>query len=249
MSMAPEGVKAMALAPQGVKAMAFDVFGTVVDWRGSVLEQLQAFGRTKGINVDWAAFVDDWKSGYRPGMDAVRAGRLPWINVDAIYRRKLDALLVDYGLVGLSESERVQLVRAWHECRPWPDVVAGLTRLKRTYVLATLSNADVACLVTMAKRGGLPWDCILCAELFRHYKPDPDVYRGAIDLLALDAREIMMVAAHNYDLRAARSYGMRTAFVARPSELGPGQTSDLKPEESWDVVARDFGELAEAMGT
>jgi 2-haloacid dehalogenase len=232
-----------------VKALVFDVFGTVVDWRTSLIEQFQAFGREKGITVNWEAFVDDWKSCNRPGMDAVRAGRLPWSNVDGIYRQKLDVLLGEYRVFGLSEAETIRLNRAWHWCKPWPDVVAGLTRLKTQYVLSTLSNGDVACLVNMARYGGLPWDCILCAEIFHQYKPDPEVYRRAIALLGWAPEEVMLVAAHNYDLRAARSHGMRTAFVPRPQEYGPGQTSDLEPEEDWDVVARDFGQLATVMNT
>jgi 2-haloacid dehalogenase len=232
-----------------VKALVFDVFGTVVDWRTSIIEQFQAFGREIGIIVNWEAFVDDWHSGYRPGMDAVRAGRLPWTNVDGIYRKTLDGLLGEYRVFGLSEAETIRLNRAWHWCKPWPDVVAGLTRLTTQYVLSTLSNGDVACLVNMARYGGLPWDCILWAELFHQYKPDPEVYRRAIALLGWEPEEVMMVAAHNYDLRAARSHGMRTAFVPRPREYGPGQTSDLTPEEDWDVVARDFGHLATVMKT
>ncbi|MBI2358963.1 MAG: haloacid dehalogenase type II [Deltaproteobacteria bacterium] len=231
-----------------VKALTFDVFGTVVDWRSTIIEEFQAFGREKGIAANWEAFVDDWKSCYRPGMDAVREGRLPWTNVDGLYRKKLDALLGEYGISGLSEAEKTRLNRAWHRCKPWPDVVAGLTRLKTKYALSTLSNGDVACLVNMAKHGGLPWDCILCAEIFHHYKPDGEVYRGAIDLLGWEPEEIMMVAAHNYDLGTARSHGMRTAFVPRPLEYGPGQASDLKPEEDWDVVAGDFEELAAVLG-
>lgn len=232
----------------GVKAMTFDVFGTIVDWRGSLIEQFQAFGQEKGLSVPWDAFVDDWKNCYRPGMDAVRAGELPWTNVEGLYWRKLEPLLVEYGIKGLSQVEKFRLNRAWHRCNPWPDVVAGLTRLKSQYVLSTLSNGDVACLVNMAKHGGLPWDCVLCAEIFRHYKPDPEVYRGAIDLLGCQPDEVMMVAAHNYDLRAASSHGMRTAFVPRPVEYGPGQTSDLEAEEDWDVVVGDFEALATAMG-
>jgi 2-haloacid dehalogenase len=231
-----------------VKAMTFDVFGTVVDWRGSIIEQFRAFGQERGIAVNWEAFVDEWKSCYRPGMDAVRTGRLPWTNVDGIYRQKLDALLSEYGITGLGEADTVRLNRSWHRCRPWPDVVAGLTRLKSKYVLATLSNGDVAWMVDMAKHGGLPWDCILCAEIFRHYKPDPEVYEGAIELLGREPQQILMVAAHNYDLHAARSHGMRTAFVPRPLEYGPGQTSDLEPEEDWDVIVSDFEELASVMG-
>lgn len=233
----------------GVKAMTFDVFGTVVDWRSSIIEQFRAFGREKKISVDWEAFVDNWKSCYRPGMDAVRAGELPWTNVDGLYRRKLEALLVEYGIHGLSEEEKIFLNCAWHRCNPWPDAVPGLMRLKEKYVLSTLSNGDVACLVNMARHGGLPWDCVLCAEIFRHYKPDAEVYLGAIKLLGWKPGEVMMVAAHNYDLRVARSHGMRTAFLPRPSEYGPGQTSDLQPEEDWDVVVADLEELAEAMAT
>jgi 2-haloacid dehalogenase len=232
-----------------VKALTFDVFGTVVDWRGSIIEEFRAFGRGKGLAVDWEAFVDEWKTCYRAGMDAVRAGKVPWINVDGIYRQKLGALLDQYEIRELNEAETVRLNQAWYRCNPWPDAVAGLTRLKEKYVLSTLSNGDVACLVNMAKHGGLPWDCVLCAEIFRHYKPDAEVYRGAIELLALEPQEIMMVAAHNYDLRAARLHGMRTAFVARPSEYGPKQNSDLEPEGDWDVIAGDFEELAAVMGT
>ena len=231
----------------GIKAMTFDVFGTVVDWRSSIIEQFRALGDNKGISVPWDAFVDDWKSGYRPGMDAVNAGNIPWTNVDGIYRKKLDALLVEYDISGLSESEKVFLNRTWHRLNPWPDAAAGLNRLKKHYILSTLSNADVACLVNMARHGGLAWDCVLCAEIFQRYKPDPEVYLGAIRLLGCRPEEVMMVAAHNYDLRHARSHGMRTAFVPRPLEYGPGQTSDLEPDADWDIVAGDFQELAAAM--
>jgi len=230
-----------------VKALVFDVFGTVVDWRSSLIEQFEEFGAEKGLTVDWAGFVDDWKKAYKPGMDAVREGRWPWTNVEGIYRKKIDELASQYGLEQLSESDRTGLARAWHRLKPWPDVVEGLERLKSRYVLSTLSNGDVACLVNMAKYGSLPWDCILCAEIFRHYKPDPEVYRGAIQLLGFEPQETMLVAAHNYDLAAAQSHGMRTAFVARPQEFGLAQTSDLKAEGNWDIIAEDFGELASAL--
>lgn len=235
------------MSVRDVKAMTFDVFGTVVDWRWSIIEQFETFGREKNLSINWEAFVDDWKSCYRPGMDAVQRGELPWTNVDALYRNKLDTLLIEYGVTGLTETERCRLNRSWYRCNPWPDVVAGLMRLKREYILSTLSNGDVACMVNMAKHGGLPWDCVLCAEIFHCYKPDPRIYRGAIGLLDLEPHEVMMVAAHNYDLRAARSHGMRTAFIPRPLEYGPNQTSDLGPEEDWDVVVKNFEELAAAM--
>ncbi|HXF66174.1 MAG TPA: haloacid dehalogenase type II [Burkholderiales bacterium] len=234
--------------PAGVKALAFDTFGTVVDWRSSIIADFRRFGRRKKLEADWAALVDEWKKAYRPGMDAVNSGRRPWTTVDAIYREKLDELLPRYGLQALSEEERVYLNRAWHRLDPWPDAVPGLKRLKKKYVIAPLSNGDVACLVNMAKRAGLPWDVILCAELFRRYKPDPEVYLGAIRLLGLEPREVMMVAAHNYDLRAARACGMRTAFVPRPAEYGPRQSTDLQAEDDWDVIAQDFRALAAKLG-
>jgi 2-haloacid dehalogenase len=231
-----------------LRALAFDTFGTVVDWRGSLIEEFSAFGRKLGRTVDWAAFVDEWKTAYRPGMDAVRTGRSPWTTVDAIYRRKLDEMLPRYGLADLAEAERVHLNRAWHRLTPWPDAVAGLGRLKRRFVITPLSNGDVACLVNMAKHSGLPWDLVLCAEIFRHYKPDPEVYLGAIAYLGCEPHEVMMVAAHNYDLAAARSHGMRTAFIPRPAEYGPGQQTDLAPAADWDIVARDIVDLADRLG-
>ena len=231
-----------------IKALTFDTFGTVVDWRSSIIREFNGFGAQRGVEIDWARFVDDWKTAYKPGMDAVRTGAAPWTTVDGIYRAKLDELLERYELRQVTNEERDHLTRAWHRLDPWPDAVDGLARLKRRYVISPLSNGDVACLANMAKRAGLPWDVILCAELFRHYKPDAEVYLGAIQLLGCKPHEVMMVAAHNYDLRAARSYGMRTAFVARPREYGPGQTTDLRAEEDWDIVARDFGELASALG-
>jgi len=181
-------------------------------------------------------------------MEAVRSGGWPWTNIDGIYRPKLEELLLKYGITGLSEDDKTFLNHSWHRLGPWPDAVAGLARLKKKYVISPLSNGDVACLVNMARHGGLPWDVILCAEIFRHYKPDAEVYLGAIRLLGCQPQEVMMVAAHNYDLRAARSHGMRTAFVARPAEYGSGQKTDLQAEENWDIVARDFSELATALG-
>jgi 2-haloacid dehalogenase len=232
----------------GIKALTFDTFGTVVDWRTSVINDFRAFGQRKGIDIDWERFTDEWKTCYRPGMDAVRSGTWPWRTVDAIYRSKLDEILPAYGLHELTEDEKVYLNRVWHRLNPWPDAVAGLTRLKKKYIISSLSNGDVSCLVNMARHGRLPWDVILCAEMFRHYKPDREAYLGAIELLGCQPDEVMMVAAHNYDLRAALSYGMRTGFVLRPTEYGPTQATDLEPEEDWDVIAKDFGELSTRLG-
>jgi 2-haloacid dehalogenase len=181
-------------------------------------------------------------------MDAVRSGASPWMRVDAIYGTKLDAILPKFGLEALSRADRSHLVRVWHRLRPWPDSVAGLMRLGTKFVIAPLSNSDFDCLVAMAKHSALPWDAIFCAELFRHYKPDAEVYRGALALLNLGPHDVMMVAAHNYDLREARSHGMRTAFVGRPTEYGPGQTTDLAAESDWDVITDSFTGLALALG-
>lgn len=232
-----------------IRALLFDTFGTVVDWRASLIEDFRAFGRRSGRDVDWEAFVDEWRTAYQPGMNAVRTGRWPWTRVDRIYRMKLDEMLPKYGLDGLGEEERVRLNRGWHRLRPWPDAVAGLARLKSRYIIAPLSNGDVECLVNMAKYAALPWDMIFCAEIFHHFKPDPETYLGAIALLNLRPAEVMMVAAHNYDLRAARGHGMPAAFVPRPAEYGPGQTTDLGAEEDWDIVADDFEALASKLGT
>ncbi len=231
-----------------LKAILFDTFGTVVDWRSSITADFRAFGKRKAIDIPWETFIDEWKTAYKPGMDAVRGGVWPWTRVENIYRPKLDAILFKYGIDTLTEDDKIYLNRAWHRLNPWPDSIAGLTRLKKRYVISTLSNGDVDCLVNMAKHAGLPWDVILCAEVFRHYKPDPEVYLGAIEFLNLKPHEIMLVAAHNYDLLAARSHGMLTGFVPRPTEYGPNQTTDLEAAEDWDIVVSDFGGLADALG-
>ena len=231
-----------------VKALVFDVFGTVVDWRSSVIRELEQFGRSKGIAADWVAIADGWRAGYLPSMDRVRKGELPWSTIDELHRITLDALLERHGVTGLSEAERDRLNRAWHRLAPWPDSVAGLTRLKRRYIIGTLSNGNVALLLNMAKHSGLPWDMIFSAELVRHYKPDPETYRSVPDLLRISPGEVMLVAAHNSDLVAAAREGLRTGFVARPTEYGPHQKHDFKAEHPFDVVAGDFLELAERLG-
>src|SRR5712692_8157598 len=227
-----------------VKALTFDVFGTVVDWRGILIREGIAFGAARGLTVDWARFADDWRGGYGPSMDRVRRGELPWTNIDTLHRMVLDQLLEKYHITGLSEADKEHLNRVWHRLTPWPDAVAGLTRLRVRYVLATLSNGNVALLTNMAKYAGLPWDCILSAELMKHYKPDPEVYQTAASLLGLRPEQVMMVAAHKGDLRAASGVGLKTAFVPRPLEQGPGGKVDTTPESWIDVTATDFNELA-----
>jgi 2-haloacid dehalogenase len=233
----------MARAPF-VKALVFDVFGTVVDWRGSIIREGRLLGRRKKIRADWAAFADAWRAGYRPAMARVRSGELPWTKIDDLHRMILDGLLPRFGLGGLAEDEIDHLNRVWHRLQPWPDARAGLVKLKRRYVIATLSNGNVALLVNMAKHAGLPWDCVLSAEIVRHYKPDPETYLGAADLLGVQPRELMLVAAHKDDLHAARACGLKTAYVTRPREHGTGAKADLTRDAALDLHARDFLDLA-----
>jgi 2-haloacid dehalogenase len=227
-----------------VKALVFDVFGTVVDWRGSIIREGRLLGRRKKLKVDWEAFADAWRAGYRPAMARVRSGELPWTKLDVLHRMILDDLLARFGVRGLADDEIDHFNRAWHRLAPWPDANAGLTKLKRRHVIATLSNGNVALLTNMAKHAGLPWDCILSAEVVRHYKPDPEAYLGAADLLGVKPPELMLVAAHKDDLRAARACGLKTAFVTRPLEQGPRATPDLSRDPAFDVHARDFNDLA-----
>jgi len=240
--------KRMNLALREVKALTFDVFGTVVDWRSSIAREGRSLGKSLGIRADWDAFADAWRAGYRPAMDDVRSGRLPWTNIDGLHRRILERILKDSGLGNLSEAQKDHLNRAWHRLTPWPDAVRGLKRLKKGYLITTLSNGNVSLLTNMAKHAGLPWDCVLSAELFQHYKPDPEAYLGAAAILGLAPHEVMMVAAHKDDLRAAQRAGLRAAFVQRPLEFGDPGKKDLKPEKDFDVNAKDFVDLATKLG-
>jgi len=233
--------------PQG-RALVFDVFGTVVDWRGSLIREGKALGEKKRLDVDWAAFADAWRGGYQPAMQKVRTGQLPWINIDQLHRLILDDLLQQFDLRGLKEAEKDQLNRAWHRLAPWPDSVRGLKRLKKLFVISTLSNGNVSLLTNMAKNAGLPWDCVLSAELFHHYKPDPESYLGAAKMLGFKPGEVMMVAAHKDDLRAAKRCGLRTAFVRRPKEKGPDVKPDLASDHAFDYNSDDFLDLADQLG-
>ena len=232
-----------------VQALLFDTFGTVVDWRDSVLAELVAFGAARWIDIDWTRFLTEWKAGYRPGMDRVNSGEWPWTTVETIYRRRLDEILPQHGIEGLVEADLAHLTRVWWRLHPWPDAVPGLRRLRTRFILSPLSNGSFAGMVHLARFAGLPWDCIITAENARCYKPRPETYRTAVALLGLRPAEVMMVAAHNYDLAAARACGLATAFVPRPTEYGPGQTSDLAPTAAWDVVAADFLDLARRLET
>jgi 2-haloacid dehalogenase len=230
--------------PASIKALGFDVFGTVVDWRSGVIRDASALGRTKGIEADWGRFADAWRALYQPAMDEVRSSRRPWTKLDDLHRESLDKLLPEYGLDVLSEDELANLNKAWHRLDPWPDAVAGLTRLKAKFTLFTLSNGNVALMVDMAKRAGLPWDVILGAEVVRHYKPQPECYLLSVELLGLRPDECMLVAAHTGDLRAAAAAGLHTAFVSRPDEYGPTRKADAPEKGEFDFMARDFEDLA-----
>ncbi len=234
---------------RGAKAVVFDVFGTVVDWRTTISREVDELAKRKGLRVDGAKFADAWRAGYMPSMNRVRSGELPWTRLDDLHRMILEQILVEFGMNGLSEAEKDTLNRAWHRLEPWPDAVRGLTRLKRKFIIAPLSNGNISLITRMAKHAGLPWDCVLGAELVRHYKPDPEVYRSAAELLDLNPSEIIMVAAHLRDLRAAKAEGLRTAFVVRPDEFGPDGNPDLTPDESVDISADSFDDLASQLGS
>jgi 2-haloacid dehalogenase len=228
------------------QALAFDVFGTVVDWRSSIIRELEAFGRKHGLQQDWPSFADKWRAGYVPAMDRVRRGELPWMKIDDLHRMILDGLLHAAG-ISVSDDEVDYLNRAWHRLDPWPDAVRGLTRLKEGFVVTTLSNGNVSLLTNMAKRAGLPWDCVISAELFHHYKPDPQAYLGCAALLDMRPDELMLVAAHPGDLRAARGAGLMTGYVARPLEYGPGRQPHRIEDGEFDFTATDFLDLADQL--
>ncbi|HEV7578216.1 MAG TPA: haloacid dehalogenase type II [Caldimonas sp.] len=239
----------MSRIPAGrIRALVFDVFGTVVDWRGSLVREGEAISAAKGVQVDWPAFADAWRAGYQPAMEPIRTGAAPWRSIDALHREILETLLPRFGLSALSEDERRQLNLAWHRLDPWADSVAGLQRLKQRFTIATLSNGNVSLLVDMARRAGLPWDTVLSAELIERYKPDRAVYRMAARLLGVAPGEVAMVAAHPSDLDAARQAGLPTAYVARPLEHGATVRHEAVAENTFDWQARDFADLATQLG-
>ena len=227
-----------------IKALVFDIFGTVVDWRGTIVRE----GAAISASVDWPAFADAWRAGYVPAMDRARRGEIAWTNIDGLHRVILDEIRPRFGLGDLGEPEVEHLNRVWHRLNAWPDVVGGLRRLKASHVISTLSNGNVALLVDMAKHAGLPWDCVLSAELFQHYKPDPEVYQGAARLLGVERDELLMVAAHPGDLVAAQRAGLRTAYVPRPLEWGAGGYREPVGDAVFDVTAADFNALAAHLG-
>jgi 2-haloacid dehalogenase len=233
-----------------VKALVFDVFGTVVDWRSSVIAECTARGKAKHLTIDWAEFADRWRQGYQPAMHRVRKGEVPWTRLDDLHRMILDDLLVQFEIEGLSAEEKVAWSHVWRRLAPWPDSVAGLMRLKKRYLIAPMSNGNIALMANLAKFGGLPWDAILGAELVKHYKPDPETYLSAPYFLDVKPADVMMCAAHRSDLQAARSQGLHTAFIYRPDEYG--DNSSIKPDRAepgdFDVVSTSIIDLAEQLG-
>lgn len=232
--------------PGSIRALVFDVFGTVVDWRGSIIREGEALSAAKGWQVDWCGLADAWRQGYQPAMARAMCGE--WANIDTLHRGILDEIRPRFGLGGLSEAEVEHLNHVWHRLVPWPDVHDGLQRLKARFVISTLSNGNVSLLVDMAKHAQLPWDCVLSAELFGKYKPDPAVYQGAARLLGVERDALLMVAAHPSDLAAAQRAGLRTAYVPRPLEWGPDGYREPLVSPGFDVIATDFVELAAKLG-
>ena len=231
-----------------IRALLFDVFGTVVDWRSSIIREGRLLSQQKNLRVDWEEFADSWRAGYGPAMNKVRSGELPWTDIDDLHRMILDELVVEFGLHGLSEAELAYFNRAWHRLTPWPDTVGGLHRLKSQFVIATLSNGNVSLLTNMAKYAGLPWDAVFSAELAQQYKPDQRAYLKAVELLNLEPSQVLMVAAHPGDLRAAAQAGLKTAYVYRPLEWGEERVRERNTAGEFDFDADSFLDLASQLG-
>lgn len=232
-----------------LRALLFDTFGTVVDWRGSLIADFTQWAQGKTIKGDWAALVDSWRGSYVPSMNAVRKNpERGFLTLDELQRQSIEPLAASLGITGLTSTDYDYLTSGWHRLDPWPDSVAGLTRLKTKFIIGPLSNGNVALLVDLAKYSGLPWDVIMSAELFRHYKPDPETYLGAAKLLSLAPEQVMLVAAHNEDLNAAQKVGLKTCFVPRVTEYGPHQSRDFKADGDWDFIVKDIVDLAGQLG-
>lgn len=231
------------------EALIFDVFGTCVDWRGSMAREGAALGERLGIeSVDWVAVADAWRGQYQPQMETVRSGQRPWVTLDQLHRESLDGVLAQFGLDMVPAAERDTFTDGWRCLDPWPDVPSGLQRLRRRYLLAPNSNGNIALMVRLARWANLPWDTILGAEIAQGYKPQPQVYLHSVSALGLEPAQVMMVAAHNGDLHAAAACELQTAFVPRSTEHGPGQSSDLAPDGGFTLVATDFNDLASQLG-
>lgn len=227
-----------------VQVLAFDIFGSVVDWHGSIAREVGALYP----QVDANALALAWRAGYQPAMARVMRAEQGWTLIDALHRQILDEILPRFGLAHLDEAERRHLNHVWHRLAAWPDSVEGLTRLKQRYIITTLSNGNIGLLTHMAKRAGLPWDCVLSAEVFKAYKPHPDTYLGVARVFDLPPHQVALVAAHHDDLAAARGYGLRTAYLERPLEFGAARPKDVSPQPGNDLHAKDLNDLARMLG-
>lgn len=247
---AEAAIQTAPAAARGVKLLAFDTFGTVVDWRSSVIAEGEQLGKAKGLKVDWGAFADAWRGGYGPSMNRVRSGQLPWTKLDALHRMTLNDLLPKFKIDNLTEEEKAHFNKVWHRLHGWPDASSGLARLKKKFVIAPLSNGNVSLLTDMAKFANLPWDAILSTELVRHYKPDRETYLMPGEFWDIPPAEVMMVAAHAGDLNSAKALGLKTAYVHRPFENGRRENPPPMPEAGrFDFLAKDFKDLASQLGT
>jgi len=226
--------------------LVFDVFGTLVDWRGSIARESQAVLAPRGVTIDWLAFADAWRGQYQPAMEEVRTGQIPFSKLDVLHRRNLEVVLKEFKIRDLDEAAKAHLNLAWHRLDAWPDVAPGLQRLRERYRLAPCSNGNISLMVNLARRNGLPWDAILGAEIARDYKPKAIVYQSAAAAFDLNPAEVLMVAAHSNDLAAAASAGLRTAHIARPDEKGPGR-GERAPSVPVDMAARDLLHLADQL--
>ncbi|HEY2968297.1 MAG TPA: haloacid dehalogenase type II [Casimicrobiaceae bacterium] len=229
-----------------IRALFFDVFGTLVDWRGSIAREAQIILSPLGVALDWNAFADAWRGQYQPAMDEVRSGRLPFSKLDALHRRNLDVILKDFGLDNIDEPTRANLNLAWHRLDAWPDTKPGLERLRTKFRIAPCSNGNISLMVDLARRNGLVWDAILGAEIARDYKPKPAVYLAAAAAFDCETHETMMVAAHSSDLAAAAATGLRTAFIARPDEYGEGK-GERRANVPVDLSAESLTALADRL--
>ena len=231
---------------KAVRALVFDVFGTLVDWRGSIARESQAVLAPRGVAIDWLAFADAWRGQYQPAMEEVRTGQIPFSKLDVLHRRNLEVVLREFKIRDLDESAKAHLNLAWHRLDAWPDVAPGVRRLRERYRVAPCSNGNISLMVNLARRNGLPWDAILGAEIARDYKPKAIVYQSAAAAFDLNPAEVLMVAAHSNDLAAAASAGLRTAHIARPDEKGPGR-GERAPSVAVDMAARDLLHLADQL--
>jgi 2-haloacid dehalogenase len=237
------------LNKSAIKAIIFDTYGTVVDWRSSIATEANTMAKTIGINIfDGESFADAWRAGYEPKMKEVRDGLRPWTANDVLHRERLDEIIPQFDLNDLDDNQRIKLNQAWHRLSPWSDSIPGITRLKSKYIVSTFSNGSYRLLINMAKNSGIPWDSILCSDVFHAFKPSKKCYLGAIDLLGGEPETIMLCAAHNYDLSRGRKFGMQTAYVDRPLESGPNKTHDLKAEQNWDIITTSIEGVADQLG-